>query len=144
MPALPWAQRGAVEPGRTYVAMASRLPLKRRRSIPGFLRDTLAIRRQLARADGLVGYALDAELTRKTFWTFSVWEDRASLDAFASSDPHQAIIRRLRPLMGQTRFEFFQVPGSDLPLTWDQMKGPVRTQDNPGRARSTTGEDRQH
>jgi hypothetical protein len=30
--------------------MASRLPLKRRRSIPGFLRDVLAISRQLARA----------------------------------------------------------------------------------------------
>jgi quinol monooxygenase YgiN len=99
MPALPWAPRRAVEPDRTYVAMASRLPLKRRRSIPGFLRDAVAIRRQLARADGMVGYALDAELARKTFWTFSVWEDQASLDAFASSDPHRAIIRRLRPLI---------------------------------------------
>ena len=128
MPALPWTQRLAVEPGRQYVAMASRLPLKRRRSIPGFLRDTLAIRRQLARADGLVGYALDAELAHKTFWTFSVWEDQASLDAFASSEPHSAIIRRLRPLMGQTRFEFFPVPGASLPRTWDQMKAPLRSE----------------
>jgi quinol monooxygenase YgiN len=119
--------------------MASRLPLKRRRSIPGFLRDALAIRRQLARADGMVGYALDAELARKTFWTFSVWEDQASLDAFASSDPHRAIIRRLRPLMGPTRFEFFQIPGSDLPLTWDQMKAPVRGTQPPGSARAGEG-----
>jgi len=144
VPALPWTQRQAVDPGRYYMAMASRLPLKRRRSIPGFLRATLAIRRQLARADGLVGYALDAELARKTFWTFSVWQDQASLDAFAAADPHRAIIRRLRPLMGQTRFEFFQVPGSDLPLTWDQMKASVRTRDNPGTARPATGEDRRH
>ena len=142
MPALPWAQRQAVEPGRTYVAMASRLPLRRHRSIPRFLRDTLAIRRQLARADGLVGYALDAELARKTFWTFSVWEDQACLDAFASSDPHRAIITRLRPLMGTTRFEFFQVRGSGLPLTWDQMKAPVQNQDNPGSARPPMAEDR--
>jgi quinol monooxygenase YgiN len=139
MPALHWAQRRAVAPGRTYVAMASRLPLRRRRSIPGFLRDTLAIRRQLARADGLVGYALDAELARKTFWTFSVWEDQASLDAFASSDPHRAIIGRLRPLMGPTRFEFFQIPGSDLPLTWDQMKAPVRGTQTPDRTRAGEG-----
>jgi hypothetical protein len=83
MPALPWTQRQTIDPGRTYLAMASRLPLKRRRSIPGFLRDAAAIRRQLARAHGMVGYALDAELARKTFWTFSVWEDQASLDAFA-------------------------------------------------------------
>jgi quinol monooxygenase YgiN len=138
MPALPWAQPQAVEPDRTYLAMASRLPLKRHRSIPGFLRDTLAIRRQLARADGMIGYALDAELVRKTFWTFSVWQDQASLDAFASSDPHRAIIRRLRPLMGPTRFEFFQIPGSDLPMTWDQMKAPVRSTQPPGTTR--TGE----
>ena len=135
MPALPWAQRRAAEPGRTYLAMASRLPLKRRRSIPGFLRDALAIRRQLARAAGMVGYALDAELARKTFWTFSVWEDQASLDAFASSDPHRAIIGGLRPLMGPTRFEFFSVPGSDLPMTWDQMKAPLQSQQNPDRTR---------
>jgi heme-degrading monooxygenase HmoA len=108
--------------------MASRLPLKRHRSIPGFLCDALAIRRQLARAEGMVGFALDAEVARKTFWTFSVWEDQASLDAFASSDPHLAITRRLRPLMGRTRFEFFPIPGSDLPLTWDRMKAPVRSQ----------------
>ena len=135
MPPLPWTQRQPVDPGRTYVAMASRLPLKRRRSIPGFLRDAMAIRRQLARAPGMVGYALDAELGRKTFWTFSVWEDRGSLDAFASSDPHRAIIRRLRPLMGPTRFEFFPVPGSDLPMTWDQMKAPLRSQQSPDRTR---------
>jgi heme-degrading monooxygenase HmoA len=139
MPALPWAPRRAVEPDRTYVAMASRLPLKRRRSIPGFLRDAVAIRRQLARADGMVGYALDAELARKTFWTFSVWEDQASLDAFASSDPHRAIIRRLRPPMGPTRFEFFQIPGSDLPLTWDQMKAPVRGTQTPDSTRAGEG-----
>lgn len=139
MPALPWTQLQVVDPGRTYVAMASRLPLNRRRSIPGFLRDALAIRRQLARAGGLVGYALDAELARKTFWTFSVWEDQASLDAFASSEPHRAITRRLRPLMGPTRFEFFQVPGPDLPMTWDQMKAPVRSQQIPTSARGGDG-----
>jgi hypothetical protein len=115
-----------------------RLPLKRRRSIPGFLRDALAIRRQLARADGLVGYALDAELAGKTFWTFSVW-NQGSLDAFASSDPHRAIIRRLRPLMGPTRFEFFEIAGSDLPLTRDQMKAPVRGTRAPERTRAGEG-----
>ena len=32
---------------------------------------------------------------------------------------------------GPTRFEFFQIPGSDLPMTWDQMKAPVRSQRSP-------------
>jgi hypothetical protein len=126
MPAFPWSERQAIDPDREYVAMSSCLPLSRHRSIPGFLRDTLAIRRQLAQAPGLVGYALDAELLAKTFWTFSVWEDRASLDAFAWSDPHRRIMKRLRPHMGETRFEFFSIPGPKLPMTWDEMKAPVR------------------
>jgi hypothetical protein len=126
MPALPWAQRKAIDPSRHYVAMASRLPLKAYRSIPGFLRDTLRIRRQLAHVDGLVGYALNAQLTRKTFWTFSVWDDRASLDTFAASDPHRRITQRLQPRMDKSRFAFLPIAGGDLPMTWDQMTAPVR------------------
>lgn len=141
MPALPWTKRQEIDSSRTYTAMASRLPLQRSRSIPGFMRDAMAIRRQLAQARGLVGYALDAQLARKTFWTFSVWQDQASLDAFASSDPHRAITRRLRPLMGRTRFEFFQIRGSDLPMTWDQMKAPVRGEQDQAGARSAPTSD---
>jgi heme-degrading monooxygenase HmoA len=125
VPALPWLQREEIDQNRGYVAMASRLPLRRYRSVPGFLRDTLAIRRQLAGAPGLVGYALNAELTRKTFWTFSVWRDQESLDAFAASDPHRQIVARLRPRMDTPRFEFFPLAGEQLPMTWEQMKAPL-------------------
>jgi hypothetical protein len=125
MPALPWVERQAIDPHQRYVAMASRLPLKKYRYVPGFLRDSMRIRRQLAQTPGLVGYALNAELARKRFWTFSVWDSRASLDAFAAADPHRQIIRRLRPKMQTTRFEFLEIPGSELPMTWDQMKDPV-------------------
>jgi hypothetical protein len=132
MPALPWVGRQPIDPDRDYIAMASRLPLRRYRSIPGFLRDTLAIRRQLASTSGLVGYALNAELARKRFWTFSVWADRESLNSFAAADPHRRIIRRLAPLMGETRFEFFEISGSRLPMTWDQMSAPVRDEHGRG------------
>lgn len=121
MPALPWTKREEIAPDKTYVAMASRLPLRHYRSIPGFLRDTMAIRRQLAAADGLVGYALNAQPARKTFWTFSVWADRESLDAFATSEPHRRITARLADRMGATRFEFLTVAGSELPLGWDEI-----------------------
>jgi hypothetical protein len=126
MPALPWVRRQDVEPDRQYVVMASRLPLKAYRFIPGFMRDTLRIRRQLAHTAGLVGYSLNAQPARKTFWTFSVWVDRASLDTFAAADPHHEIILRLRPRMAETRFEFLDLSGSDIPKTWDQMMAPVR------------------
>jgi hypothetical protein len=125
MPALPWLERQPIDPQRQYVAMASRLPLKAYRFVPGFLRDTMQIRRQLAQSAGLVGYTLNAGLARKTFWTFSVWADQASLDKFAASEPHRDIIGRLRPRMGPTRFEFFPISGADLPLTWAQITARV-------------------
>jgi heme-degrading monooxygenase HmoA len=126
MPTLPWVERQTVDPDREYVAMASRLPLKSYRSLPGFLRDTTRIRAQLAHTPGLVGYGLNAQPMRKTFWTFSVWEDQTSLDAFAGADPHRRITRGLRSRMGRTRFEVLHVAGADLPMTWDQMAAPVR------------------
>jgi hypothetical protein len=125
MPAMPWTGRQPIDPGRSYLVMASRLPLKAHRSIPGFMRDAMAIRRQLAPADGLVGYALNAQLARKTFWTFSAWQDQASLDAFASSDPHRQIIRRLAPAMGVTRFETLTLPGAHLPLPWPEIQHEI-------------------
>ena len=126
MPALPWLERQPIDPQREYVAMASRLPLKSYRFVPGFLRDTMQIRRQLAQSAGLVGYTLNAGLARKTFWTFSVWVDRASLEAFAGAEPHRSVIQRLRPRMKDTRFEFFTVSGTGIPSTWDQRMAPVR------------------
>jgi hypothetical protein len=125
MPALPWVKGHQIDANGDYIAMASRLPLKSYRSIPGFLRDVLKIRRQLAHTPGLVGYALNAQLARKTFWTFSVWDDQASIDTFAAADPHQQIIRALQPRMGTTKFEFFPIAGSALPMTWKQMKASV-------------------
>ncbi len=115
MPALPWVSRQTVVPELTYVVMSSKLPLRQYRSIPGFLRGTTAIRRQLRSTPGLVGYGLDADLVHRTFWTFSVWLDQASLDAFAAGQPHRGIINRLRPLMGPTRFSTSAMSGSDIP-----------------------------
>jgi hypothetical protein len=105
--------------------MVSRLPLRKHRYVPGFLRDTLHIRRQLAQTEGLVGYSLNAKLLHKTFWTYSVWLDRGSLERFAAADPHATIIQRLRPRMGAARFEFFDASGAELPATWDQRMARI-------------------
>ncbi|MBO0728765.1 MAG: antibiotic biosynthesis monooxygenase [Acidimicrobiaceae bacterium] len=125
MPALPWVAREPIEPDRSYVVMSSRLPLRRFRSVPGFLRDTRAIRGQLAAADGLVGYSLYADLLHHTFWTFSVWVDQEHLDRFAASDPHRQIIARLRPLMGPTRFSTSTLTGRSVPSDWAERKAAV-------------------
>jgi hypothetical protein len=122
MPALPWTKIVAPEPDREYVAMASQLPLTRYRSIPSFLSATIAIRNQLSHADGLIGYALDAKLLRKTFWTVSVWESQEALQRFNHTDPHHARVERIRAGMQPTAFVFWSTPGSALPIAWDDAR----------------------
>ncbi len=125
MPTLPWISFGEADPTRDYVVLASRLPLARFRDIPMFLRATLAIRRQLARADGLLGYGLDARLLRRTFWTLSVWRDEDAVAAFARADPHEAHVARIRPRMNSTTFVTWDVQGARLPVTWTQARQRV-------------------
>jgi hypothetical protein len=90
MPALPWLQVSVADPGAELTVMASRLPLRRYRHIPGFLRWTMRIRAQLSNAPGLVGYSLDAHLLGKTFWTLSAWTGRQPLEEFVRTEPHKA------------------------------------------------------
>ena len=129
MAALPWREFQPVDPGRQYAAMASRLPLRAHRSVPGFLLDAMRIRGQLAHAPGLVGYALDAQPARKTFWTISVWEDERSLSRFAADDPHRLLTKGLQAQLGPSQFEFFPICGRDLPLDWDEVRRRLGTPD---------------
>jgi heme-degrading monooxygenase HmoA len=122
MPALPWTAISQPDPGRDYVVMASRLPLTRYWDIPAFLRATMAIRTQLAGAKGLIGYSLDARLTKKTFWTLSAWDSQNALDAFSHADPHRSRVSAIRPRMQPTSFRFWTARGADLPASWDEAR----------------------
>ena len=122
MPALPWTTFSPPDPSREYVVMASRLPLARYWDLPAFLGATMAIRSQLAQADGLIGYALDAHLVKRTFWTVSAWESQDALDAFSRADPHRSRVGVIRPRMRPTTFTFWTAPGSDLPVGWTEVR----------------------
>jgi hypothetical protein len=125
MPALPWVQVGEPEADATYVVMASRLPLRAYARIPSFIRATSRIRRQLATAEGLVGYSLDAKLMTKTFWTLSAWRDQQALDSFARAEPHRSLVTAIRPHMNPTTFVTWTTTGSDIPVKWDTARQQV-------------------
>jgi hypothetical protein len=122
VPRLPWTTIGTVDRAHDYFVMASRLPLARHRDVPAFLRATRDIRRQLARADGLLGYGLDAKLLRRTFWTLSVWRDSDALNAFANANPHAIRVQGIRPLMNATTFATWTTSGAQLPVTWTEAR----------------------
>ena len=77
--------------------MASRLPLKRITASVRFFRAVSAVRKQLATAEGLIGYTLRAKPQARDYWTLSVWKDDTALRQFmrtfarAGDDLAQAI-----------------------------------------------------
>jgi heme-degrading monooxygenase HmoA len=101
---LPWTTRVEMQPGSDYLVMASHLPLQRLKSTVRFFRAVSAIRKQLATADGLVGYTLRAKPLAREYWTLSVWQDDAALRAFMRTPPHVGVMTSLRPHMGPTKF----------------------------------------
>ena len=110
---LPWTTRAEMQPGSEYLVMASHLPLQRLTSTVRFFRAVSAIRKQLAGADGLVGYTLRARPLARDYWTLSVWQDETALRAFMRTPPHVGVMSSLRPLMGPTKFVTWQASAAD-------------------------------
>ena len=127
MPVIRWVRLAEADPDpdRDYVVMASRLPLRRYRDIAEFLGATRAIRAQLAAAEGVVGYTLDAKPLGKTFWTLSAWESDEALDRFARTDPHRSRVADIRPHMLPTTFVRWSLSGKELPPKWPDARQRV-------------------
>jgi heme-degrading monooxygenase HmoA len=121
MPALPWTSLRPLEPDRQYHVFATTLPLNGPQHLPRFMAQTAKIRRQLADADGLVGYSLNAKLVKLVFYTLSVWESAEHMGRFAAADPHAAASRSRPQRMGRTVFLPWSAPGAELPPTWDDV-----------------------
>ena len=116
----PWKTLAPRDPSREYLALLSYLPLKKYRTIPRFFRFTLEIQKQLRTTPGVVGYAVRAKLLSRNFWTLSVWEDEKALMEFVVKLPHGKVMKALAPHMGPTAFRRWKIPGSALPLRWEE------------------------
>jgi quinol monooxygenase YgiN len=119
MPASPWRTLSSPGPNGDFVALLSYLPLKSYWRVPQFLVYTAQVMKQLAAAQGLLGYSVLARPLSKRFWTLSAWEKEAALRAFVQHPPHGRLMAALAPHMGETKFVRWMVKGSQLPLCWD-------------------------
>lgn len=119
MPATPWRAFGSPDRSREFVALLSYLPLKSYSGIAPLVIYAVKVVKQLAKADGLVGYSMLAHPFSKRFWTLSAWESDAALRAFVQDPPHVRIMAALTPHMDKTNFVRWKVKASELPLKWD-------------------------
>jgi quinol monooxygenase YgiN len=120
MPDLPWTTRADLQPGSTYLVMASYLPLSRIASTLRFFRAVSAIRKQLADAEGLIGYTLRARPLAREYWTLSVWSDRSALQAFMRTPPHVGVMSSLKPFMRPTKFVQWEITTADGRPSWSE------------------------
>lgn len=116
----PWKSLKPLEAGREYVVLASSIPPLRRSSTMRLFRGASAVRKQLDRTTGLVGFSLLARPLRKQYATLSIWDDEAALAAFAGSQPHKRLTEELSPEMGPTRFVRWTMTGSEGRPTWGE------------------------
>lgn len=119
MPASPWRTIGSPDPHGDFVALLSYLPLKSYWRVVPFFIYTAQVVKQLASAEGLLGYSFLARPLSKRFWTLSAWETEAALRYFVQQPPHKRIMTALAPHMDETMFVRWAVKGSQLPLNWD-------------------------
>jgi quinol monooxygenase YgiN len=119
MPTSPWRSFLSPGPDGDYLALLSYLSLKSYWRMPSFFFYTAQVAKQLASAEGLLGYSVLARPLSKRSWTLSAWKDEAALRAFVQHPPHVHILTALAPHMEQTKFLRWNVKGSQLPLRWD-------------------------
>jgi hypothetical protein len=119
MPVSPWRTCGSPDPSGDFVALLSFLPLRSYWRVFPFVFYTAQVMKQLASAQGLLGYSLLARPLSKRFWTLSAWQNEEALRAFVHLPPHQRIMAALTPHMHKTQFIRWMVKGSQLPLQWD-------------------------
>jgi hypothetical protein len=115
-----WITFGPPDKNREYFALLSYLPLNKYRAIPGFLRFSLQIQKQLRATPAIIGYSLRAKLSSRNFWTLSAWADEKALMDFVAKIPHQRAMRAMMPHLGPTKFTKWKVLGSALPLQWEE------------------------
>ncbi|MGI8777178.1 MAG: DUF3291 domain-containing protein [Acidimicrobiales bacterium] len=103
-----------------YLVLASSIPARSLRSTPRLFRGASAVRKQLARTEGVTGFSLLARPLRKQYATLSVWVDEAALAAFAGGSPHRKLMTVLAPEMAATKFVRWTIKGSDGLPTWSE------------------------
>ncbi|MBM3660862.1 MAG: DUF3291 domain-containing protein [Actinobacteria bacterium] len=123
----PWKAIVPMEPDQEYLVMASSIPPLRRSSTYRLFRGASAVRAQLGRTEGVVGFSLLARPWRKEYATLSVWVDAAALDAFVATLPHRDLMVDLAPDMGATRFVRWTIPGTAGRPTWSEALSRLAT-----------------
>lgn len=117
MISLPWRQLRPIDPNATYTALYGLVQLQSITLLPTFIRYGMLTERQLRSTDTVLGYRTGVDPLRLHFFHLSAWKDGAAIRDYVQRQPHLEAMQRLQGKLGKTVFRYWQVSGSQLPLT---------------------------
>jgi hypothetical protein len=127
MPTLPWTPIDQPEPDASLLVLGSRLELRSYRDVPGFLRVSMKIRKQVRASRGAFGVSLIAQPARKTFWTLSAWSDEGAMHQFVRTEPHRSVMSKYHDRLADPQFVTWTEPARELPKPYSNAKALWRT-----------------
>ena len=116
----PWKSLSVLEQDRKYLVLASSIPPRSKSSTRRLFNGASAVRKQLKKTEGVVGFSLLARPLRKQYATLSIWIDERALAAFADSSPHRGLMQDLSSEMGPTKFVRWTIDGSAGRPSWSE------------------------
>lgn len=57
--------------------------------------------KQLKNSKGIANYAVKGNLSKKNFWTLSIWNDYEALKLFVPTEPHATAIKKFTEWAGE-------------------------------------------
>lgn len=80
--------------------IATVLPVRRWRDVPIFLRLATRANEQLNQTPRNVAYDVRARFLRRHFYTYTIWTNRAAVNAVVRTEPHAEAVRRMAAWAG--------------------------------------------
>lgn len=114
----PWKKLQDLDPDREYVAVATDVTPRSRRSTGRLFVGAQKATRQIVEAPGCLGVATLARPLRKQYRTISLWESEEAVAAFARSGDHGALMRDLGPELASSASVHWTMKGSEGRPTW--------------------------
>ncbi len=114
-----------------FVCCSTFFPVRRWRHVIPFLRMSSRVQKQLSGTSGLVRFGLKTSVIRKRYWTYSVWADRASIDAFMQIEPHATAMTKLNQWVDPGKFAFVSWGSSDDSINWKEGLDRLRMTSGP-------------
>jgi hypothetical protein len=116
----PWRQIQAADPLSEYTALLGFVGLGSLAILPRFAWYGFQIERQLGRAPGVIGYRTESCFGRLQFFHLSAWHSKHAIHAFVHEQPHRRIMQKMIGRLGETKFRYWTVTGSELPLVFER------------------------